>query len=298
MKIATASYGFREWSIDNYLFAAAGLGVKYAEIGYTRKGTLQQLYNTIETRGGLLTSQLIRTLYASPDSGIRRIKELERLSGVKIDCAAINYGLWGVDPAWLDWAKASIKVDIEIASRLGLTTMRVTEIGVPPAVREEEVFDEIAGTGKTLNELGKYAETHGITLMAENHRASSKLMMAVARHFTTPAVALHYDAYNYARIGEDPVSALRKTKEFIRYCHFKDYRTEDGQLPPTDSWWPSWEVGKGEISWEAVVTELATFYTGIVAIEYEKNLHDVLRGMSSGISHIRSIFERFGIKED
>ncbi len=41
LRMATANYGFRQWSIDDYLYAVAGLGLKHAEVGYTRHGTLQ-----------------------------------------------------------------------------------------------------------------------------------------------------------------------------------------------------------------------------------------------------------------
>lgn len=50
VKLATANYGFRLWSLDDYLFAVKGLGLKHAEIGYTRNGTLQELYYQVRSR--------------------------------------------------------------------------------------------------------------------------------------------------------------------------------------------------------------------------------------------------------
>jgi sugar phosphate isomerase/epimerase len=219
-------------------------------------------------------------------------------AGVKMVSSTVNYRLWGVSPAWLEWAKANILLDIEIGGELGLEVLRMAEVGVPFGRREEEVFDEIAQTGALLNELAKHAEKHGVTIMCENHRASSDLMLAVASHFTSPNVGIHFDAFNYCRVGEDPVKALRRVKDFVRYCHFKDFRPEDAQGVPTDTWWPSWAVGDGQIDWRSLLEELGSFYNGVVAIEYEKSLHDVLSGFRRSIDHVRGIMAEVGIKED
>ena len=296
LRIATANYGFRQWSIDDYLYAVAGLGLKYAEVGYTRRGTLQELYHVTDHSRALASAQLLGTL--TTDSGIERTKKLARDAGVKMVSSTVNYRLWGVSPTWLEWAKANIRLDIEIGSQLGLEVMRVAEVAIPPGTREEEVFDQVEQTGKILNELAEHAEQHGVVIMAENYNASSDLILAVASHFTSPAVGIHYDAHNYRRAGEDPVEAFRKVKRYVRYCHLKDYRREDAQGLPSDSWWPSWAIGEGEIDWKPLLAELGDSYDGVTAIEYEKTLFDVLPGMRVSIDYIRRLLDELNTPYD
>lgn len=225
------------------------------------------------------------------------MKRVAQAAGVNMHAATANYRLWGVSPTWVEWAKANIKIDIEIGAALGLKVLRVCEIGVPAGVAEASVFDDVARVGGVLNELARHAEKFGVTIMAENFRASSDLILAFASHFTSPNVGIHYDPHNYCRVGEDPATALKKIKDYVRYVHVKDFRREDGHVLPSDTWWPSWAVGEGEIDWRSVFGELATFYDGVVAIEYEKTTWDVLRGFDSSITFIRKVFDELGIKE-
>lgn len=295
MRIATASYGFRQWSLENYLYGAAGVGVDFVEVGYTQHGTLQQLYWVGEQDRALAAAQLQGTLVEA--DGVVRASRLAAEAGVKMVSSAAEYRLWGVSPAWLDWAKANIRLDIEIGAQFGLEVMRVAVVGYTAATREAAVFDQVAQMGAVLNELAKHAEKHGVTIVCENFRASSDLMLAVASHFTSPNVGLHFDSHNCRRVGEDPVQMVRKLKDYIRYCHFKDFRAEDAHLTPTDTWWSSWGVGDGDINWRALLEELATFYDGVVAIEYEKSLHDVLRAERRGVELIRGLMRELGIPE-
>jgi sugar phosphate isomerase/epimerase len=296
MRIATASYGFRQWSLENYLHGAAGAGVDFVEVGYTQHGTLQQLYWVGEQDRALAASQLQGALVDA--DGVARARALAAEAGVRMVSSAAEYRLWGVSPAWLDWAKANIRLDIEIGAQLGLEVMRVAVVGYTATTRESAVFDAVAGMGRVLNELAKHAEEFGVTIVCENFRASSDLMLAVASHFTSPNVGLHFDSHNCRRVGEDPVQMVRKLKDFVRYCHFKDFRPEDAHLTPTDTWWSSWGVGDGDINWRALLEELATFYDGIVAIEYEKSLHDVLRAERRGVELIRTLMRELGIREE
>jgi sugar phosphate isomerase/epimerase len=297
MKLATANYGFRQWSLEDYLYAVKGLGLRYAEIGYTRHGTLQELYYSVDPERAVATYQLGGQLAHGDETGIARVKRVATAAGVTMHAATANYRLWGVSHTWADWAKANILLDIEIGAELGLKVLRVCEIGVPAGVSEASVFDDVAAVGAELNELARHAEQFGVTIMAENFRASSDLILAFASHFTSPNVGIHYDPHNYCRVDEDPVQALRKIKEYVRYVHVKDYRREDGQILPSDTWWPSWAVGEGEINWKEVFEELGSFYDGVVAIEYEKTLYDVLRGFDSSITYIRRVFSELGLEE-
>jgi sugar phosphate isomerase/epimerase len=297
MRLSTACYGFRQWSLENYLHAAAGLGVDFVEIGYTEHGALQQLYWQGDPSRGLAAAQMQGTLVAA--NGVARVRDAAALAGVRPVAGAAEYRLWGVSPSWLDWAKTMIRMDVEVGGAMGLEVVRGAIAGPPPGIPEDTVFDQIAETGAILNDLAKrYAEPAGVILVMENYRASSDLMLAIASHFTSPNAGLHFDTHNARRVGEDPVAAVRKLKEYVRYVHLKDFRQEDAHLLPTDTWWSSWAIGDGEIDWRAFMEELGSFYTGVASVEYEKSLHDVVPKVRQGVSIIRGLMEELGIPEE
>lgn len=297
MRLATACYGFRQWGLENYLDAAAGLGVDYVEIGYTQHGTLQQLYWQGDPGRALAAAQMQGTLVAA--NGVQRLHDAARAAGVRLVSGAAEYRLWGVTSSWLDWAKTMIRTDVQIGGEIGLEVVRGAIAGPPPGIAEAEVFDQIAATGSILNELAKeYAEPAGVILVMENYRASSELMLAIASHFTSPNVGLHFDTHNVRRMGEDPIEAWRKLKEFVRYVHLKDFRQEDAHLLPTDTWWSSWAVGDGDIDWHAFIEEMGKSYDGVAALEYEKSLHDVVRKVKQGVGIVRGLFQELGIVEE
>jgi sugar phosphate isomerase/epimerase len=297
MRLSTACYGFRQWSLENYLEAASGLGVDFVEIGYTQHGTLQQLYWQGEPGRGQLSAQGQGTHVAA--DGVRRLHDAAANAGVRPVSGAAEYRLWGVTPTWLEWAKTMIRMDVEIGGEMRLETVRGAIAGPPPGIDEADVFDQIAQTGAILNELAKnYAEPAGVTLVIENYRASTKLMLAIAKHFTSPNVGLHFDTHNVRRVGEDPIEAIRELKEFVRYVHLKDYREEDAHILPTDTWWSSWAVGDGDIDWRSFMEELGSFYGGVASLEYEKSLHDVVGKVKQGVGIIRGLMQELGIPEE
>jgi sugar phosphate isomerase/epimerase len=297
MRLSTACYGFRQWGLENYLQAASGLGVDFVEIGYTQHGTLQQLYWQGDPGRALAAAQMQGTLVAA--DGVARLQQATADAGVRAVAGAAEYRLWGVSPSWLEWAKTMIRMDVEVGGEMGLEVVRGAIAGPPPGIEESEVFAQIAETGVILNDLAKrYAEPAGVMLVVENYRASTELMLAIASHFTSPNVGLHFDTHNVRRVGEDPVTALRSLREYVHYVHLKDFRQEDAHLLPTDTWWSSWAVGDGDIEWRVFMEELGSFYTGIASLEYEKSLHDVVGKVRQGVGLIRGLMQELGIPEE
>jgi sugar phosphate isomerase/epimerase len=231
--------------------------------------------------------------------GVARLQQATADAGVRAVAGAAEYRLWGVSPSWLEWAKTMIRMDVEVGGEMGLEVVRGAIAGPPPGIEESEVFAQIAETGVILNDLAKrYAEPAGVMLVVENYRASTELMLAIASHFTSPNVGLHFDTHNVRRVGEDPVTALRSLREYVHYVHLKDFRQEDAHLLPTDTWWSSWAVGDGDIEWRVFMEELGSFYTGIASLEYEKSLHDVVGKVRQGVGLIRGLMQELGIPEE
>lgn len=297
MRLSTACYGFRQWGLENYLQAASGLGVDFVEIGYTQHGALQQLFWQGDPGRALAAAQMQGTLVAA--NGVARVHDAAAAAGVRAVAGAAEYRLWGVSPSWLEWAKTMIRMDVEVGGAMGLEVVRGAIAGPPPGIEEATVFEQIAETGAILNDLAKrYAEPAGVMLVMENYRASTELMLAIASHFTSPNVGLHFDTHNARRMGEDPATALRALREYVRYVHLKDFRQEDADRLPTDTWWSSWAIGDGEIDFRAFMEELGSFYTGIASVEYEKSLHDVVGKVRQGVHIIRGLLEELGIPEE
>ena len=121
-------------------------------------------------------------------------------------------------------------------------------------------------------------------------------MLDAADH---PAVGTLYDPCNYYRHGHDPLAALEKLGQRVYYCHLKDatfpyparqpadlpMAAGSGQMKP---WWWIRPLGKGNVEWGPILSELATFYDGYMCLEHDIR-DDVMRGTRIGIAYIQQM---------
>lgn len=279
MQLATAYYGFREQSPTNYFEMAAALGLRYVEIPMYAHIIKDEQYN-------LRSVEAIDRLRATAEAaGVRLVASVSNLPLVR------DLNLWGgtLDDSTLAFGMAAAHRVIDIAGQLGLEVVRITE----PNLRdgdEGRAADLLERCGHSLRELAPHAEARGLRLLVENYGIRAEhlhIALATADH---PAVGLLYDPCNFHRIGEDPAAALRLLRDYVAYVHLKDAFRNDPRDPNAlfagSRWAPSVAVGEGEIDWAAVLGELAGFYTGYLAIEYEMPA-DVMRGTRASLAHIR-----------
>jgi sugar phosphate isomerase/epimerase len=274
MRLGTAWYGFRAYSIQNYFETAAALHLPYVELPMYYQ-LLQE--DPLHPRGFAFSS-------AETLEEIRRLAQAASVSMVSavaenpLSPVAAHPGTY--DSAQIAFGHAASRRAIDICSFLGVSVLRVSEPAVHDAITPhlEQVMHE---HGKALRPLGDYAADRGVRLCVENYGLNAKHMVWILDGAHHENIGTLYDPCNYHRMGEDPLQALRLVSGKVFYCHLKDAFFEDPRDPDSlfagSRWPPSVGVGEGEIDWPVLVPELASVYDGYACIEYEV-ASDVVRG--------------------
>jgi len=282
MKISTAFYGFREMSPENYFAAAAALGVDSVEI---------PLYaNYLIDWYGRATPQ--------------DMKQLAERCGVEMVSGVAGHELAGpidelgrpLTSRRLDVERSLALLHVDVAHDLGLGVLRIAEPNLGP--ENQHLADQyLSDYGEALRPIGDYAETLGIKIAVENYGlfpSQIDQMLQLADH---PNVGTLFDPCNYARMGENPLDAMRLLGDRIVYCHLKDTRTDEDRDPddlyPGSRWRPSVAVGAGDIEWIPLLAELDATHGGFASIEYE-SADDVILGTRRSLDFIADTLKANG----
>jgi len=282
MNISTAWHGFRHMSPANYFAAAAALGIEYVEVPLYHH-TLGEWY-------GPVAPPAIRQL--AEECGV------EMVSGVAAMELAGPYDELGrpITDRQVDAQRTIALALIDTAHSLGLGVLRIAEPNLAPEHQHlaEQFLSDYA---EALRPIGDYAATLGVSIPVENYGllpSQIDVMFATADH---PDVGTLFDPCNYARMGEDPLEALRLLKGRIVYCHLKDTRTaEDGepsQLFPGSRWRSPVAVGDGDIDWVPLLAELDESYDGFTSLEYE-SADDVIFGTKRSLDAVAASLRASG----
>lgn len=182
---------------------------------------------------------------------------------------------------------------VDIAWDLGLSVIRVAEPNIGPEnqhLAEAYIFD----FGEALRPIGEYAESRGIKVAVENYGFSYRQMDQLLQAAGHRNIGTLFDPCNYARMGEDPLAALKVVGDRISYCHLKDTKHDEKRDPdslfPGSRWRPSMAVGDGDIDWLPLLSELIAKYDGYVSIEYE-HADDVMFGTRRAMKFVLESLE-------
>lgn len=287
MKLAAAWYGFREQTQTNYFEMAAALGLRYVEI---------PLYSQlVEDRYVRLSHHSLTVLLdTAKAAGVRPVSSVS-----SFDIAG-DFDMRGdeIDQSAVDFARAAARRAIDVGHELGLEVMRITEPNIPPE-RLGDAMAYMRAYGEAAREIGGYAADRGIRIVVENYGVTSEHMSWLLEAADHPAVGTLFDPCNYLRMGEDPVDALGRLKDRVYYCQLKDAIKGDKRsgelLFPGSRWPPSRPVGEGDIDWGNLLAQLASFYHGYLAIEYEL-ADDVMRGTRTSIEALRRFTGAQGVE--
>lgn len=259
MLAGTAWYGFRDLSPANYFSTAAALGLTFVEIPLYWHVVDDELFNV---RNPQALVALAEQTGVQMHAGVAAI-ELARpfdIRGLPITETSITFH------------KALARQVIDTGAVLGLEVIRIVEPNVDPGNLDliEQYMNDY---GLALRELGEYAETKGLQIVAENYGVNAEHMRMLLDAADHPNVGTLFDPCNYFRMGDDPVAALELMGNKVFYCHLKDTvnddpRSED-ELFPGSRWRPSVGVGRGDIDWLALLPALASVYSGVAVIECE-----------------------------
>jgi sugar phosphate isomerase/epimerase len=139
-----------------------------------------------------------------------------------------------------------------------------------------------------LPTLDRLVKEFDIRLAIHNHGPEDKT-------FPTPStvwqavqpydrrIGLCIDIGHSARAGEDPAEAIRKYRERLYDCHYKDIATLTPGGAPI-------ECGRGALDLRAVLKSLlAIRYPHHVGFEYEKDAGDPLPGLAESVGYTRGL---------
>jgi sugar phosphate isomerase/epimerase len=276
--MSTAWFRFRSFSPANYFMAAAGLGLKYVEV---------PLYGNAERWWGPVLPQDMKDLAAT--CGVTMV------AGVAAVDLVAPFDMLGrplsEDVARFNRAFAMARIDK--AAALGLEVVRIAEPNIGPEhqhLAERYVQDMAVALGP----IADRAQSRGIQVVIENYGFSSDQMAALLDAADHENVGTLFDPCNYARMGEDPLEALRKIQDRVFYCHLKDTLLDEhgtpDQLFAGSRFRPSVAVGEGDIDWVPLLTALAQSYSGYASIEYEV-VDDLLLGTRRSLDYVAAILQ-------
>jgi sugar phosphate isomerase/epimerase len=292
MKLGAAWYGFGGQTPKNYFEMAAALGLKYVEVPLYAL-SLDSWYSSREGTEAVRADA--QEAGVQIVSGVSALNIAGRLRGKEIDRGGVELGL------------AQARRAIDIGALLGAAVIRLAEPDRLPPEQSDIEAPYLQAYGDAFHELGDYAAERGVRIAIENFGLTSaqiNRVLDVAHH---PAVGTLYDPCNYYRHGQDPLAALKDLGGRVIYCHLKDawfpYPAQkpdalpiasSGQMQP---WWWIRPLGKGNLNWGPIFSELATFYRSSLCLEHD--IRDtVMWGTRLGIAHVRRIAEERGIAID
>ena len=283
MKLGAAWYGFGKQSPTNYFEMVAALGLRYVEVPLYAP-QLDDWYGSRDRAEAVLA--------AAQEAGV------EIVSGVAAQNIAgqLRGGIF--DRAGVDLGMAQARRAIDVGAFLGAEVIRLAE---PQRLSPDQLGMKdpyLEAYGDAFRALGDYGAERGLRIAIENFGLTSDQIIQVLDAADHPAVGTLYDPCNYYRHGQDPLSALRDLGQRVTYCHLKDawfpYPARQPESAPmlytgqVQPWWWIRPLGEGNVDWTAVLSELATFYTGYMCLEHDIR-DSAMRGTRIGIAYVRRL---------
>lgn len=262
-KLACAAWGFRNYSPREYFAAVKNLGLDFVEINLDEG----------------------QTEHLSPsdsDAELMAAKQQAEEQGVRIVAVAGSSDFTVSDPAARQMQIDEVKRQIDVCTVLEAEVLRL----FAGWVSEKQVTDtSFAHVRECLSQLAPYAKANDVVLAVENHGGITATGAQCRRLLEDlpPSVGFTYDPANFRHCDEDPLAALVVIGNRVVYSHWKDVRLAEDE-------WEYCAMGEGVITWEPIVEELARFYDGYWAIEYEEP-DDVERGTKVSYQYLRKCLD-------
>jgi inosose dehydratase len=159
----------------------------------------------------------------------------------------------------------------------------VKNVALSSAEKYGKTPEEIKTSVATLNEVGRAAKQHGITLRYHNHNyemvddmSEYKAMMTG----TDPAlVSFIMDLCWVKRGGFDPAATLKKFAPRVSYVHFKDV-TADGK-------WA--DLGQGVMDFMSIMETIRSYSDIFVVFERDEAVNDPEASMKVSRDFLRTL---------
>ncbi len=215
----------------------------------------------------------------------------ERLAqkGLQVSQVVGSADLTNPDPEVRAAELERTKRDVDVASALGATCVRLTAGQAHPGLSHEEgVRYAVEGFRRALD----YAEGKGVWLAYENHykdyfwplpdfsqHAAVFLEILNALHDTP--LRVNFDCSNQVMVGEDPVELLRQVRDRVVHVHCSD-RVAPNEYRHAVS-------GEGVVDFPAIFRLLREIdYDGWLSVEY--NGTEGLDGLRRSVENVRRLW--------
>jgi len=229
------------------------------------------------------------------------VKQLAERCGVEMVTGVANHQLAGpIDKKGRPLTERRVGVErslalwhVDFAHDLGLGVLRIVEPNLDP--ENQHLADQyLSDHADALRPIGDYAETLGISIAVENYGLFPTQIDQLLQITDHSNVGTLFDPCNYARMGANPLDAMRLLGDRIVYCHLKDTKDDEDRSPdevyPGSRWRPSVGVGDGDIEWVPLLAELHDRHEGYASIEYE-SADDVILGTRRSLDFVADTLE-------
>ncbi len=175
---------------------------------------------------------------------------------------------------------AMTKPQIDLAADLEVGVI-TTHIGVVPEDERDPVWGVLM---KALEEMGTYAESHGVVFATETGPERGPVLARLIERLATPAVRVNFDPANFLIYGFDLWEAIEALKPYIVHTHAKDAkRGRAGQQGREVA------LGQGDVDWPRYVGALrAAGYDGAFTIERESG-PDPIGDVKKAIAFLKTL---------
>jgi sugar phosphate isomerase/epimerase len=243
MKIAFQTLACPNWDWDKTIEEAARMG-----------------YDGIELRGVEGEMYLPKARPFQPDVMEQTLFQLKE-KNLEICCLDTSSSFH--DESKFVGAIQEGKDTIDLAVKLSTPYIRVFGDKIPDPTQKEATVARIAAG---LEELGRYAENKGVTVLLETHGEINnyQIILDILGRVSSRSVGLLWDFEHPFMHGEDPRTTFEKLGGFIKHTHVKDARKDGDKKTLT-------MIGEGQVPVEEIVGILKMGgYDGWLSLEFEK----------------------------
>ncbi len=198
----------------------------------------------------------------SSEEVIRNVLEKVESAGLSLYGAGVIYMKTAAEVEnvfrYAKAAKLELIIGVPNHDLLPLVEKKVKEINIKLAIHNHGPGDEVYPTPEVVYEKIKSLD---------------------------PRIGLCIDIGHVQRLGLDPAANITKYADRLLDVHLKDVDRAEAEGE-------SVELGRGVIDIPAVIRALqAINYSGVMALEYEKDGHDVLPGLSECVGYTNGVMD-------
>lgn len=265
MELAFSTLGCPEWTFDDVITHAK----EYGYTGIEFRGLLSEIELTQVPE--FSSAQIATTRQRLADAGLQATCLSSSVSIVKAMADAVSK----------QQAVATAERYIDMAKEVGAPFVRLFCGDNPP---DMSMADAVARAAETLQHLGDFALSRGVTVVVETHDAFTETIKIanLVRMTNHPAVRVLWDIHHPFRAkGESIVQSMENLQGLIAYTHIKDsvVNAETGAVTYVP-------IGLGDVPVKQVIDDLQQAgYDGFITLEWEKRWHPELADPEIVFSH-------------